>query len=146
VRIWSAGYQRSASPRSFAAHLARQGIDLALDIRRAPRSQRPGYDAAGLSEALEYRGVEYHSVVRLGNLDALLPLWRDDPAQARMVLSAYFLAQEPRLLDRVLTVATQRRVCLICVCPDWQHCHRRALLSALEQRHGTLEHIDISPD
>lgn len=145
TQLFSAGYQRSASPRDFAAHLARHGIRTVIDIRRHPRSQRPGYDATGLDEAFSHRGLAYHSVPRLGNLDALGPLWQSDPDGARRALADHFLQDEPRLLTRLIAAADEQPLCLVCVCPDWQHCHRRALLMALEESGADVVHADLSP-
>lgn len=143
--LYSAGYQRTASPAAFAAHLARHGVDLAIDVRRRPTSQRPGYDRAGLGEAIEYRGIMYRSVPDLGNLDALGDVWHEDADRARTLLAEHFVATQAPLLGRLAQVCATQTVCLVCVCPTAAQCHRRAILIALDTLGIPVAHQDISP-
>lgn len=137
--LWHVGYQRTRSPADLAGQLAGAGITLVLDVRRRPRSGRPGYDRAGLEAAISTAGLRYASVPALGAVDHLADRWASDHAGALAALAEHLEQTASRTLDRIAEVIPQERVCVMCMCPSVDRCHRRAVLDRVSARLAGLE-------
>lgn len=136
--LWHVGYQRTRSPQDLAAQLAGAGLTLILDVRRRPRSQRLGYDRAGLEAAITAAGLRYASVPALGAADHLAEMWRTDHAAALTALAEHLERTAAPTLDRLALVLDQERVCVMCMCPSLERCHRRAVLDLVTARRPGL--------
>lgn len=145
VRLLSAGYQRSASPDAFVAHCVAAGATCLIDVRRRPYSQRMGYDRHGLAAACARVQVRYVSVPALGVPAAISARWRADPDAARAALAAHLTTHAPESLAHLARLSAQVPVCLVCVCPDADRCHRRVILDLLEETLPGCAHEDVSP-
>lgn len=137
--LWHVGYQRTRSPEDLAGQLADAGLTLILDVRRRPRSMRPGYGRAGLEAAITAAGLRYASVPALGAADHLSELWSSDHARALALLGQHLEATAAPTLDRLAEVIASERVCVMCRCPSADHCHRRAVLERVGARVPGLE-------
>lgn len=132
--LWHVGYQRTRSPQDLADQLAAAGLTLVLDVRRRPRSSRPGYDLAGLQAAITAAGLRYASVPALGAADHLADMWATDHARALRELGEHLERTAAPTLDRLVAVLEEERVCVMCMCPSVERCHRRAILDRAAAR------------
>lgn len=132
--LWHVGYQRTRSPADLARQLRAAGITLVLDVRRRPRSQRPGYDRAGLEQAVASAGLRYASVPALGAAEHLADRWQSDHEGALAALEEHLERTAAPTLDRLAQVSALERVCVMCMCPSLDRCHRRAVLERVTAR------------
>ncbi len=132
--LWHVGYQRTRSPADLASQLSTAGITLVLDVRRRPRSQRPGYDRAGLEQEITAAGLRYASVPALGAADHLADRWQADHEGAIAALGEHLEQTAAPTLDRLVEVLAIERVVVMCMCPSLDRCHRRAVLERVSAR------------
>ena len=134
------GYQ-NATPMTLVDALRFAGVELLIDVRAVAASRRPGFSkrqlAAGLSEA----GIGYVHLRALGT-----------PADGRAAARAGRHDELRRIyLDHLATPAAQaeldalsgmvrqgRRVCLLCLEHEPEHCHRRFVAEAVSARTGAV--------
>lgn len=130
--IYTIGHGRH-SLAHFLALLERHQIALVCDVRSAARSRWPQFNGAVLSEALQAHGIGYEHLPECGG-KVVAPL-----------------AELARGLDRIMELAAEVRVAILCSesQPLTGHkrqpranCHRVGLLSPpLRTRGATIIHI-----
>ncbi len=114
--------------------LGASGIERLVDIRELPISRKPGFAKTKLSNALASMSISYSHFGKLGSPKSLRHAVRNDGDYSTFfgALNKYY--QEESLthdLAEVLGLAKHQKICLMCFCEDWQHCHRRAVIDAL---------------
>jgi hypothetical protein len=138
--LFSIGHSNIPAER-FVAMLHSAGVNAIADVRSTPASRRfPWFSSKNLARSLESDGILYMPFGdTLGGRPRDLVLYRDGVADyERMARQPEFRAG----LDRLLTVATQYRVCLMCAEREPLDCHRCLLVSrALVERGRTVGHI-----
>jgi len=133
-------------PDAFVALLRTHGIELVADVRRHPGSRRlPWFNRPELTRLLGEAGIRYEHLEALGGRRRPLPGspnggWRVGQFQgyADHMASAEFGAGVRRLLD----LAGEQRVALMCAEAQWARCHRRLLADALLTAGHELLHVD----
>jgi uncharacterized protein (DUF488 family) len=130
------GYE-NATVQTFLAALREAGVELLVDVRALATSRRPGFAKTRLSANLAEAGIEYLHLRRLGTPAegrAAARAGRYD--ELRSVFAAHLAtpaAQEELELLADL-VRRGRRVCLMCLEADPEHCHRSLVADALAER------------
>lgn len=143
-QIWTAGYGKWPSDTRWdrlVVALTTAKIDTLVDIRHSPCSSqlaptsnygpRPWHLQAdgGITPGFREHGIGYAWVVELGN-----PQKND---RTMRVLKAHVEdADGGWPVHRGLTVvkkmlATGARLCLLCACKEYAHCHRKLIVEAL---------------
>jgi uncharacterized protein (DUF488 family) len=131
VTLYTIGHGRHSFV-DFLALLERHGIELVCDVRSAARSRWPQFNGQVLAEALRAKRIGYEWLPECGGKVVAPP------------------AELGRGLDRILELASEARVCLMCSesQPLTKHtqpranCHRVGLLSPpLRARGARLIHI-----
>jgi uncharacterized protein (DUF488 family) len=138
--LFSIGHSNIPAER-FIAMLRTAGVNAIADVRSTPASRRfPWFSSKNLARSLQEGGILY---IPFGDSLGGRPR---DPALYRDGVADYErMAQQPEFcagLDRLLAMASQHRVCLMCAEREPLDCHRCLLVSrALAERGCTVGHI-----
>lgn len=130
------GYE-GATVEGFLAALKADGVELVVDVRALASSRRPGFAKTRLTANLAGAGIEYLHLRGLGT-----------PADGRAAARAGHHDELRRIFHRHLEsdgaqadlatlasiVAGGRRVCLLCLEAEPEHCHRSMVATALASR------------
>ena len=117
------------------------GVNAIADVRSTPASSRfPWFSSKNLERSLQADGILYMPFGEtLGGRPRDPTLYRDGVADYEK------MARQPEFragLDRLLAVANERRVCLMCAEREPLNCHRCLLVSrALAERGCAVGHI-----
>jgi uncharacterized protein (DUF488 family) len=138
--LFSIGHSNIPAER-FVAMLCAAGVNAIADVRSTPASRRfPWFSSKNLAPSLQGDGILYMPFGdALGGRPRDAALYHDGVADyEKMALQPEFCGG----LDRLLTVATERRVCLMCAEREPLDCHRCLLVSrALAERGCAVGHI-----
>ena len=125
--------------------LRAHGVQLLADIRTVPRSRRnPQFNTDALSEALRPAGVEYVHLAGLGGLRKPRPDspnggWKNDSFRG---YADYMQTVEfEDNLQRLVQLAAERQVAMMCAEAVPWRCHRSLVADALAARAVEVEHI-----
>jgi uncharacterized protein (DUF488 family) len=135
-QVWTIGHSNRTLAQLVELLRAHQ-IELVADVRRVPRSRRhPQFDRESLETALPSAGVRYAWFEALGGMRSPRPDSRH-PALTD-AFRGYADHMETRefatALERLLQLASARRVAYMCAEADWHDCHRRLLSDELKRR------------
>jgi len=112
--VFNIGYQ-GHTLESFVAVLKENRVTLLVDVRESPRSRVPGFHATTLKRGLNEAGIQYTSAgQQLGGRTCSRAKWR-------------------RGCKRVVELAKEHRVCIMCMERDVEQCHRSKLAQILER-------------
>ncbi len=145
--VWTIGHS-TRSFEEFLALLREHGIGFLADVRHFPTSQRVPWTAkSSLAKLLSDRGIAYEHFEDLGGFRKALPdsentAWRKSGFRgyADYMATPGFSAG----LDRLISVARDRRTVIMCAeAVPWK-CHRSLLSDALVARGIRVIHI-LSP-
>lgn len=121
---------------AFLALLRTAGVEVLVDVRRFPSSRRnPQYGREALAAALAAAGIDYVWMgEELGGFRSPVPGSRHT-ALANRAFAGYAdhmdTAAFHRGLERLIEMARERRVAVMCAETLWWRCHRRMLADAL---------------
>lgn len=122
-RLFTIGY-RGLSYEALVTELRRHGVEGLLDVRAVPWSQDPRYTSSALLAFLAGRGIDYLDGKKWGN-----------PHRDLATLEPFrlHLQQHPELVSNLGMALREdhRTICLLCVCPSADRCHRGMLCAAL---------------
>jgi alkylated DNA nucleotide flippase Atl1 len=130
------GYE-TATVRSFLDALREAGVDLVVDIRAAARSRRVGFAKTRLAAGLNDAGIEYlhlpglgtpadgRAAARAGHHDRMKEVFREHLATPRAQADLDVL---------VGLVDSDRRICILCLEAEPEHCHRSLVAEAVAAR------------
>jgi uncharacterized protein (DUF488 family) len=132
----------------FVALLIAAQVTRVVDVRAIPRSRRhPQFDGDQLTLGLAERGIDYHHLPELGGrrgrAAGVAPdvngFWSNVGFHnyADYALSDEFQAG----LDRLLTLARERRSAILCAEAVWWRCHRRIIADYLLDRGTPVFHL-----
>ena len=142
--IFSVGH--STHPlAAFLALLTAHGVEMVVDVRRFPASQRfPHFNAAHLAAALQTASMGYTHLPVLGGRrrprpDSSNTAWRHPAFRgyADSLATPAFAAG----LAALLALVAQTRVALLCAEALWWRCHRRLIADVLVVHGYPVEHI-----
>ena len=139
--IYSIGHSRHAAD-DFVALLRAQEIALLVDVRSHPASKwAPQFGKAALAQTLANHAIEYLFLGReLGGRPDGAEYYRSDGA-----VDYERRAQAPDFnagVERLVTLARDRRTAIMCAEEDPARCHRRLLVTpALKSAGATVVHV-----
>jgi uncharacterized protein (DUF488 family) len=138
--LLSIGHSNIPAER-FVAMLRSAGVNAIADVRSTPASRRfPWFSSKNLERSLQGDGILYMPFGEtLGGRPRDPALYRDGVADYEAMAE---LSEFRAGLDRLLTAAAQRRVCLMCAEREPLDCHRCLLVSrALAERGCAVGHM-----
>ena len=129
ARFYTVGHS-SRSAAEFLATLRGHGIDLVVDVRRFPGSERnPQFDADTLAGTLAEHGIDYSHLEALGGrrssgrTDSPNAGWENDSFRA---YADYALTEEFRsALEELLGFVPEHTPAITCAEAVYWRCHRR---------------------
>jgi uncharacterized protein (DUF488 family) len=151
TRVYTIGHSKHSVERLLAL-LARQGIEVVVDVRSTPYSRyNPQFNREPLAQAMEAAGLRYlHEGNRLGGAPT-------DPTCYVRVDTGGSASRETRqvdwrlvtekdwfqaAMDELTALARANRVAVLCAEEDPERCHRHHLLTpALVGRDAEVLHI-----
>jgi len=129
VTVFTVGYGGRKFDR-FVELLKRHGIDLVVDVRRFPKSKDEHYLRENLERELPKHGISY---VYLGDL---LGGFRRGGYEKYMESEDYM-----RGISRLLELAEEHKVVIMCVERNVRGCHRRYISRTLEEAGVEVIHL-----
>jgi uncharacterized protein (DUF488 family) len=144
VTVWTIGH--STLPiESFQALLETHAIAALADVRRFPGSRRlPQFNRDALEAALRTAGVSYEPFPELGGRrqprpDSPNTAWRN--AAFRGYADFMDTSEFPLAIDRLLSLAGERRTAVMCAEALWWRCHRALIADYLAAAGHQVLHI-----
>ena len=129
VLLWTVGHS-NRSTEKFLALLSEHNIEVLVDIRSFPTSKVEHFKREEMEKWLSEHGIEY---VWLGKeLGGYRRGGYEDHMKTKL-----FEEGVKKLLD----LAMERRVCVMCMEKNPKYCHRRFLTAYLEKRGVEVIHI-----
>ena len=143
-RVWTIGHS-TRSIDDFVAALRGHGIDCVADVRLLPGSKRyPHFNSDALAESLGAGSIRYEHFRELGGrrkprADSRNTAWRNDAFRgyADYMETPEFAAG----IDRLLVLARESRIALMCAEAVWWRCHRGLVSDYLKARGHEVVHI-----
>jgi uncharacterized protein (DUF488 family) len=138
-RIYSVGYE-GLTVGGLVERLQQNRIEEVVDVRANPFSRRPGFSRKRLAESLAAAGIAYRHEPLLGNafrdeedFDTAMTLMREhlatgDPADA---------------VARLVALAADRRIAVLCLENDQRRCHRQEVLAAARVQAPDLDILPL---
>jgi len=128
MMIYTIGYG-GTMPDDFFGYIEKNGIDVVVDVRTRPRGYLQSYSAPTIGGILARIGIDYINDKRLGGLDT--------------IKTKDFIEG----IERVISMAKDSRVCLMCSEKDPHRCHRYSKLSPeLEERGAEMVHLVVGSE
>ena len=132
--LWTVGHGTLAAP-DFAALVNEAGIQVVVDVRRFPGSQRnPQFGSDQMAAWLADAGVDYDWAPSLGGrrkASADSPNTGLRNAQFRAYADHMATAEFRDAVASLLATAAERTVAVMCAESVWWRCHRRLLADYL---------------
>lgn len=130
----------------FLGLLARHSIEAIVDVRRFPGSRKhPHFHKDSFEAELHKAGIDYHWIESLGgrrgksNKESKNLGLRNDSFRN---YADYMATSEFRDgVERLLTIAGQKKTAYLCAEGLFWQCHRRLLSDYLVARHAVIKHI-----
>lgn len=147
LTIWTVGHS-NRSFEDFKELLNSAEIELVADVRRIPGSRKhPHFGKDQLPAALAAVGISYLHLPELGGRRSVQPdspntVWRSASFQAYADhMSSNEFASG---LDKLLTVAAESRVVIMCSEAVWWRCHRSLIADRIKADGHQVLHL-MSP-
>jgi uncharacterized protein (DUF488 family) len=138
-RIYSVGYE-GLTVAGLVERLQQSRIDELVDVRANPYSRRPGFSKKRLAESLAAAGIAYRHEPLLGNA------FRDveDFAAAMELMRDHLATGQPaEAVARLVGLAADRRIAVLCLESDQLRCHRQVVLEAALAREPALDVLPL---
>jgi len=138
-RIYSVGYE-GLTVAGLVERLQQNRIEEVVDVRASPYSRRPGFSKKRLAGSLAAAGIAYRHEPLLGNAFRDL----DDFAAAMALMRDHLAAGDPaEAVDRLVALAADRRIAVLCLEADQRRCHRQIVLDAALSRAPDLDILPL---
>jgi uncharacterized protein (DUF488 family) len=138
-RIYSVGYE-GLTVAGLVERLQQNRIEELVDVRANPFSRRPGFSKKRLAGSLVEAGIAYRHEPLLGNAFRDV----DDFAAAMALMRDHLGAGEPaEAVARLVALADNRRIAVLCLETDQRRCHRQTVLEAALQREPALDILPL---
>jgi uncharacterized protein (DUF488 family) len=128
LKIWTIGTSNRGL-EEFLSLLEAYQIEAIVDVRRFPTSKHKHFKQENLEASLNRSGIDYHHVIELGG-------YRKGGYKKYMETEEF-----ERGLLYVETIASTKRVAIMCAELLFFRCHRRFIADALKLRGHTVIHI-----
>ena len=142
--LWTIGHS-TREWDVFAGMLREAGIEVLVDVRRFAGSRRnPQYSPLAMVPALQVDGIEYVAMPEFGGrrapqMDSRNDAWRVAAFRgyADYMATDEFVAARERLMQ----LAGERRVAVMCAEAVWWRCHRRLIADDFTARGWQVCHL-----
>jgi uncharacterized protein (DUF488 family) len=142
-RIYSVGYE-GLSLDALVERLAGNRVTTVVDVRLNPISRRPGFSRKRLETALHAAGIEYIHEKTLGNPPENRDSFRSgDGEDGRARMRAILANGASDALQRVVDLASNGRIAVLCVEREPQRCHRDVITAAVVEQNPAIEIIPM---
>ena len=121
-KIYALGYGNWKKLQEFVRRLKTLKIDVLVDVRRFPKSKNPEFTKENLEIELPKSGIKYEC------MSETLGGFRKGGYQKHMETEEYKTG-----IKRLLDLAKDSNVAIMCVEPNYKHCHRRFIIQTLSQ-------------
>ena len=129
ISVWTIGYS-NRSIKYFLDLLEEHESEVLVDVRRFPTSKVEQFKRERMERWLGEHGIEY---VWMGEE---LGGYRRDGYEAYTETEQF-----KQGIERLLEIAKQKRVCIMCLEPNPKYCHRRYISAYLERKGVKVMHI-----
>jgi uncharacterized protein (DUF488 family) len=147
--IATIGYE-SATVRSFLDALKVAGVELLVDVRAVASSRRPGFAKTKLSANLNEAGIDYLHLRALGTpADGRAAARAGRHEEMKAIFLEHLATPEAQAELETLAelVRAGRRVALLCLEANPEHCHRTLVANALAEKVKVrIDHLAPSED
>jgi uncharacterized protein (DUF488 family) len=144
LKVWTFGHSTRAL-EEFIEALNSFAIKVLVDVRSFPGSRRyPHFNREQLKASLAAAGIDYQHFPELGGRrrakpDSLNMTWRNESFRG---YADYMETGDFRAgIERLLSVANQRRTAVMCSEAVWWRCHRSLISDYLKAKGVEVTHI-----
>jgi uncharacterized protein (DUF488 family) len=142
-QIYSVGYE-GLEVKALAERLAQARVSVLVDVRLNAVSRRPGFSRKALAAALADAGIDYLHERDLGNpQDNRDAFRRGEGTVGRRRMRAILSNGSGSALQRLVDLARQDRVAVMCVERDRLRCHRDVITEMVQEIEPTIEVVQI---
>lgn len=119
-------------------------VEVVVDVRLNPVSRKPGLSKRRLAARLQEDGIEYRHEPDLGNpKDNRDGFHSARPEAARQRFRERLRSTGAEAVGRVVLLAADRRVALLCFEHDRHRCHRDLVLARATELDVTVPVVDL---
>ncbi len=142
-RIYSVGYE-GMTLEGLVDRLRGAHVSVLVDVRLNPTSRKPGFSRTRLSETLYEAGIAYVHEKELGNPPDNRDSFRHGDGQDGRTRMRTILADGAgAALDRVVKLASEQRIAVLCVERDPGRCHRDVITEMALERNPAIELLQV---
>jgi uncharacterized protein (DUF488 family) len=142
-RIYSVGYE-GLTVDGLVERLTGARVSVVVDVRLNPSSRKPGFSRKRLSELLAEAGIGYVHERDLGNPPDNRESFRNgDGIDGRTRLWSILLNGHGDALARVVTLASQQRIAVLCVEREHHRCHREVIADMVVEQNPDIEILHV---
>jgi len=145
--LFTIGYEQTPS-KAVLDELEQAGVKLLVDVRAIASSRRPGFSKTQLAAGRDERGIAYVHLRGLGTPKTGREAARSGKYELlHKIYSAHLkTTQAKEELDELSALVKKSGpVCILCYERDHQHCHRRWIAEAIEERNGVRIENLVAP-
>jgi uncharacterized protein (DUF488 family) len=138
-RLLTTGYS-GHSAESFLSTLRLHDIRVVVDVRQNPVSRKKGFSRSALATFLAANEIEYIHESEFGVPIGLRRKLKAGEETLASYLDSFrtYLTDHGEALDRLYSLAIQKRCCLLCAEHRPEECHRSVVAEAAVDRNGHL--------
>jgi uncharacterized protein (DUF488 family) len=142
-RIYSVGYE-GRDVKALVERLAEARVSVLVDVRLNAVSRRPGFSRKELEAELAQAGIEYVHERDLGNPQDNRDAFRRGEGNAgRRRMRAILTGGPSSALRRLVEIAREDRVAVMCVERDHLRCHRDVVTTMVQEIEPRIEVVQI---
>lgn len=142
-RIYSVGYE-GLTLDGLVERLVGSHVSTLVDVRLNPVSRKPGFSRRHLSEALAAAGIDYIHEKELGNpADNRESFRTGDGNTGRQRMRAILSNGAGGALRRVVDLASNERIAVLCVEREHTRCHRDVITDMAVEQNSQIEVVQI---
>jgi len=130
--------------KGFIDLLRGSDISTLVDVRQIPISRKKDFSKTRLASCLQASGIEYKHFGILGSPKALREKVKEDN-DYQFFFEGYSDYLNTRLneLDDLSDIATQKKICLMCVEPKPTQCHRQIIAQAVSKNNSQVKVVHL---
>jgi uncharacterized protein (DUF488 family) len=142
-RIYSVGYE-GMTLEGLVSRLSDARVSVLVDVRLNPVSRKPGFSRRRLAEACDSAGIEYVHEKELGNPpDNRDSFRKGDGEEGRVRMRSILSNGAGAALERIVQLASAKRIAVLCVERDHGRCHRGVITDMAVERNAKIEIVHI---
>lgn len=136
--FYTTGYQEETS-QSFIAKLTAVKISLLIDVRQNPFSFKKGFSRSQLESVCSESDINYVHIKELGTPTPLRNYLKATGDYIEF-FSGYsnFLSEYGDLVEDLILLSKQTKVCILCFEKDYHMCHRQVISKRVQELSGNM--------